>query len=223
MPEESWGTELNERSGGTECSDPAIAELLGSWELGLLAREEADRFEAHVLVCGACFEELYANAELVERLKGRGELGERLPGPSSAPQRSNRRLWAGALAASVLIVAVLGLLAPWEAGRDDPPRTRGVASDSVVLAQAPIGVVERPARLEWVPVPDALRYELRVEDDRGRSLGSIVVERSPAELPPKLRDELRAGRRFYWQVEAISAGDVRTRSALTEFTVLRSP
>ena len=48
------------------CTDPAVGKLIHAYELNTLPDEDADRFEAHLLVCDYCFNEVTLFAERAE-------------------------------------------------------------------------------------------------------------------------------------------------------------
>ncbi len=206
----------------TPCREPALQGLLGSWELGLLADEEALRVEAHVLSCDACFEDVHANARVAEGLRSRAVGRGAAPRPSVSRRRGGHRSrLLAALAASVLLVAVLGVLAPWDAGEDESPSTRGPEAAAPGRVLAPIGEVALPERLDWAPVPSAHEYRVRISTSRGLLAWETTVEAPPAELPRDAREALIPGATYYWQFEAVGDEGVLAKSPLTGFSVER--
>ncbi len=51
------------------CTNQELGALLHAYELNLLAGDELDRFEAHILECRACYEELADMVEVAEALR----------------------------------------------------------------------------------------------------------------------------------------------------------
>ena len=56
------------------CTNPKMRKLMGRYEFGLLSSEEQREFEAHLLECEACFEELYSMTPVVQRMKENPDL-----------------------------------------------------------------------------------------------------------------------------------------------------
>jgi hypothetical protein len=55
------------------CQDPELGRLIAAYEMGLLEEKEQARFEAHLSICPACLEELYAQAPAAAALTGEPE------------------------------------------------------------------------------------------------------------------------------------------------------
>lgn len=202
------------------CQEPALERLLGSWELGLLSSEEALRVEAHVLGCDACFESVYASAPVAERLTSlAGRHEEAARPPTSRPRGRRRSMLLRGLAASILIAAVLAVLAPWEVGENAGSGTRGAVEPGPGKPLTPIGEVARPERLEWEPVPGARDYRVRLSTARGLLVWEATVESPPAKLPQEVREALAPAATYYWQFEALGGEDVLAKSPLTGFNV----
>jgi len=53
----------------TECKNPEIGRMIGRYEFDLLTPDEKAQFEAHVLECDACFQELHAFSPAVRTIK----------------------------------------------------------------------------------------------------------------------------------------------------------
>jgi len=56
------------------CSDPKIGELITLYEFDGLARDDRRKFEAHLLSCDYCFQNLYALSPVIERMRGNPRL-----------------------------------------------------------------------------------------------------------------------------------------------------
>ena len=127
----------------TSCTDPRSGALLHAYELGILSEEDTQRFEAHLIVCDSCFEEVKrftARSDLlrtdVEVRRALAKAGgwdhERQP----AVRRIWRHLWPDApLAFKPAIVYLLALLLIYPAYlglRSDDTAIRNVQSISLV-------------------------------------------------------------------------------------------
>jgi len=212
-----------------KCTDQEKAKLIGSYELGLLSREEKERFEAHLLECDACFQDLYELSPAVAMLREEGmvpsgEMG--LSDETEVPRGDGgsfpwaRRRWvyvvSGVAAAGLACVLAIWALFPGE----EPSRLRGPEQGSV-LVYAPKGEVPRPVEIDWAPVPAARSYEVRIHTSGGRLVWREQVDGPPAGLPDGVRESLDPRETYFWQVEAIAEDGTRWKSRLVRFTVRR--
>lgn len=202
------------------CTDPAKGELRGSFELGVLSSEEKQEFEAHLLECDHCFEDLYRSAPVAELVRERklapeGEITEEV----SRPLGGGIRSWALAVATVVVLVAaflVFRSLGPPK----ETERLRGTES-GVIVVFAPIGDVPLPTELDWKIVPGAVAYDLRIQTSSGTVVWEGTAKEPPAVLPDAVREELEPGRTYFWEVEAYSEGGTRWSSRPTRFSIWR--
>jgi len=57
-----------------DCTDPKIGELITLYEFDELARDDRRKFEAHLLSCDYCFQNLYALSPVIKRMRGNPRL-----------------------------------------------------------------------------------------------------------------------------------------------------
>ena len=213
------------------CTDPGTGSMVGSYELGVLTGTEKRRFEAHLLQCDHCFQELY-RAESVASLVREERLapdepkgGDRDPAETDKTARAVRpagrgfRFWA--VAAATVVAAAAAFLVFRSLGPpDDTERLRG-SEEAAIVVFAPIGTVPAPNELDWKVVPGADAYELRILTPSGELVWEGTTSEPPAQLPDSVREMLRPGETYFWQVEAISKSGERWRSQPTRFSVWR--
>jgi hypothetical protein len=169
--------------------------------LALVRREGAEprRLETldHVMACAACRGEF----ELLRSIERAGEQAGavRAPARASRPTLAWRQVAPFALAASVLLVAGVGV---WrQLVRPDGPEVERGASDSVtLLAPGSDDVVSAPVRFAWRAVPGARRYELEVLDADGTPVYALTTGDTIAVLPDVSR--LTRGAEYHWWVRA---------------------
>lgn len=160
---------------------------------------ERGRIEAHLASCEACRSELADAARLVATLPRR-----RVPGQ-----------WLAAVAAAAVILVVAW---PRDVGdRAAVHREAPVAATILPRGLAPTGQVDIPLRLTWSSVPNANNYRVRIFDEQG----SVVFQRETADTVAGVPDaiRLRAGRRYFWNVEARAGFDRTVASELIEFSL----
>lgn len=99
----------------SKCTDVRIGARLHAYELGLLEGEDLDQFEAHLLECPVCCEDLYAREQTVrlllesehirEAVRDSGEMGKQQPNRlAGAGETPARRFRLFALAAAVVLL-----------------------------------------------------------------------------------------------------------------------
>jgi hypothetical protein len=197
-------------------------ELAGYLDRDLSATERQS-VERHLDGCDECRAELVAVAGLVDRWNAGDTRSQ--PAPSVPGRLSRRRSWRGpmgvvGLAAAAALAALL-LVVPGpepfaEAGRDrERLSTEGVAP---LRTHAPTdaGAVGRDdLRFAWADQgTDSYRLTITAED--GGLVWSVTLADTLAVPPDTLH--LEPGARFFWYVDAMSAGVV-ARSGVRSFTV----
>jgi hypothetical protein len=194
------------------------AELAGylDGDLGATERQGAER---HLDTCDECRAELVAVAGLVGGWNGGANPSEHAP--SATGHRSwHRRLRLTGLAAAAAVAALL-LVVPGpepfveDGGGRDRFGTEGVAPLRIHFP-LDAGVVGRDdLRFAWADQgSDSYRLTLTAED--GGLLWSVTLADTLATPPRSLH--LEPGARFFWYVDAMSAGVV-ARSGARSFTV----
>jgi hypothetical protein len=214
------------------CSDPKTGKLIGSYELGLLSGEEKSLFESHLLGCDACFEDLYRMSPVAGRLREgeaapEGEMdlsaesGEADERRATGVRPTARSLFPMnwpylAAAAAVVVVVLLGVRFLLPGGEGE--RLRGTDEVSI-LVFSPVGEVPPPGELQWKTVPGSSSYRVRILTEGGEIVWEATVDEPPALLPALVRESLRTGGTYFWEVEARADDGTRWESGPTRFTI----
>ncbi len=157
---------------------------------GELSGQDLESLATHLRSCGACGDGMAVTAELVAQSEPR-VLAWR-------PRRIGRAV-AGitALAAGLLLFLNHRESAPRDGA--DPVVSRGEFPAGATIR--PVSKEEQPAadaRLQWTPVPGAVRYRVQVSTENLRAVLDRTLAETSLTLPPGLGTE-----RLLWQVEAL--------------------
>ena len=167
--------------------------------------EQRARLESHLARCADCRAEIRDAERIIASL------------PVNRSWRRRGAFSAAAVAAALLIVAVLPR--PGSERSSLQHREAAVATTISPVSLAPVRHVESLGAFIWRSVPHASRYEVRVFDVNG-----FVVwheETTDTTLRAPVAAGIRAGRPYYWRVQANVGYDRRVTSELAEFTVQR--
>ncbi len=208
---------MNHEDAPKDCRDPELGRLLAGHELGLLTPEERRRFDEHVYACDACFAELYAMDPATKILR------HARPALRAAPGR-RRWLAVAAVAAAAIVVSVVSVVSVVVVRVSREPdefRPRGGDAQAAILVRGPHGTVDRPELLDWMPVPGARGYDLRLRSASGELIWSGRVDEPPACLDEGTRRRLSPGWGFEWEVVATTEDGTTWTSDITRFTVRR--
>lgn len=205
-----------------ECLSPETFERAMAGDMNSFERE---RMVSHLTACSDCAREYRA----VRSLRSRFELplsgGE--PPPVPRPARLWERLfasgWRTAAALSAIILAVAASLVLWSNSRQEyipQPTERGGMTRSFTVEPSDKAVLdETPRRFVWSAVERATSYRVRLYDYESTLLWeSPPVSDTSIILPETVRDNLRAGKPFYWQV-TIQEGIESRRSDVFQFAM----
>jgi hypothetical protein len=208
----------------TGCPRGEVRELAADYLAGHLSAAQAKRFEAHVIACPTCWQEVERALELRAAFQGSSAqvrpLGPRHGSGGAALEHGPRRRWLGArelaLAAAAL-VAGLGL-AHWVSLPTSPPPRVVRGEDSIPL-QVHVAAAGR-IEISWPAVADADLYLFRLFTGDGE----LLLERTLAEpglvLEPDLL-ALPAGEPLFARVEALDG--LRRRRAVSRLEPLPAP
>ena len=157
------------------------------------------RIEAHLASCAECRDELVDATRILATL----------------PRRHRVSAWIAATAAAAIVFMLVLPRDTRDAGTEhrEAPVTATVAPQAV----SPVGFVDSAPTLRWTSVPHADRYQVRIFS----AGGSVLWERETNDTTIAVPDSVgvRAGRAYYWKVEAQAGFDRRAASELIEFSV----
>lgn len=169
---------------------------------GAMKAEERARIQSHLATCAECRDEVSDAARIIATLP-----------------RARAARWRVALPAAGIAAMLLVFLWP-RADRDNAvPQHRESAVTTTVapVIVAPIGPVSVADVFTWTSVPHASTYSVRVFD----SDGSVIWQRETTDtvLIPPPASTIRAGRSYYWKVEARTGFERSTSTDLVEFSI----
>jgi hypothetical protein len=213
------------------CTDIKIRKLIGSYELGLLSKEERLMFENHLLECQTCFQNLYRIAPITNLIRDRklapsqkidlqeeddeAELSP--PAKKSKPFRFLSKKWVFS-AASVLSVLALILVIIWFQGpKGETERLRG-HDDVSILVVSPVGVVTALKEIRWKPVAGVDSYDVKIYNEAGNLVWEGSAKKTYIFLPESVIEILFQGGAYFWQVEAQTEGG-RLKSQMIRFWI----
>jgi hypothetical protein len=162
---------------------------------GRLSADERRRTEAHLADCAPCAEEVVA----VARLAG--------------PRRSFRR-WLPAAAVAAALVGIAVLLPPGKPG-SDVVRDGGSGPKIAVVVPPDGGTVAGRPSFVWRRVEGASTYRLTVTGESGDSIWAMTTADTSLAVPREVT--LRAGKRYYWYVDALLSDGGSLSTGILEF------
>jgi hypothetical protein len=208
---------------------PAL-DVLGRYADGALPPVERADIATHVGGCASCQSELalletFVAGEVRDNEQGavraivaelrRGESAIFAQGAAPEIRQPRVALFGSLRHAMSLATVLLALVAGYFLLNTTRPR---VPSDAVsdggairsltVELRAPIGdVIAAPQRLEWRPVPGAVRYRVRLMEVDRRELWSIDTAAATADLPEPIQALAVPAKTLLWQVTAYNAAN----------------
>lgn len=214
------------------CKDQDISKLIGSYELGLLSKEEQRRFEDHLLDCESCFQSLYRTAPIANMIREKRlapneniELADEeeeksLPEPHSKSRLIHilRRPWVFSMA-GITIVLLIALIVIWVQGPGrETERLRGFDEVSILVI-SPVGEVTELSELKWKVIAGVESYEVSIYTEAGDLVWKESVQGSIAILPDSIREALIPGGSYSWQVEALTDEGEHLKSQWVQFRI----
>jgi hypothetical protein len=188
-----------------------------------LSDTERQRVERHLDVCDPCREELVAVAGLLDGPHAEAVGTE--PTPVARPRPSRSRSWRGplgliGLAAAAAIAGLLLVVPASEQLVHDGQDRERIGPEGVPSLRTHVpsdgGVVD-PGALHFVWADHAAdSYRLTMTAEDGGLVWSVTLADTMAVPPDTL--QLEPGARFFWYVDAMSAGVV-ARSGVRSFLV----
>lgn len=169
---------------------------------GALSSSERERIESHLATCAECRDEIADAGRIIATL------------PRSRPVRRGVIVSAAGIAAMLLV-----FLWP-RADRDLTTRQHRESAVTTTIPPtviAPVGRVDAVDRFIWSAVPHTGFYDVRVFDPDGSVVWQSQTRDTVFTLPPTVG--LRAGRTYYWKVEAHTGFDRSTSTELVEFSI----
>ncbi len=163
---------------------------------------ERARIESHLVTCAECRAEVSDAARIIATL------------PRSRGARRSLIVSAAGIAAMLLV-----FLWP-RVDRDNTGRQHRESAITTTVSPvilAPVGVVESASAFTWSSVPHASRYNIQVFDSEGSVLWRGETADTVLVSPPGVT--LKAGRPYYWKVEAQTGFERSASTDLVEFSI----
>lgn len=196
------------------CEIVATEDLIARYVSGILSAGGLERFEAHLVLCARCQEEVTLAAAVGHQLNRAGPEARRVG-------RFRRTLLAasfgGALAAAAALVLVLRPAGMEPGTPIEEHRSTDARSDAPIPI-SPIGGVVSGVKLHWLGSASADRYRVTVVDGDGDLVWQAEVADTVAVLPRDVG--LRPGVDYFWRVEARSGFQRWQASDFVEFHIL---
>jgi len=188
-------------------------------------------FEEHYFNCRVCFRELERRNELISVVKLKGadilQTNEREAETESRPKLKN--LFAGltikqwslaAVSAAVIFIAILGVLPD---STSEVPHfyvnSDTVRGDTLNLISPVINIDRVPSVFNWESQGEDVEYVISLYNHE--LLWTTSTRDDSVRVPESVRDRMRAGERYSWQVKAFSSqGNLLSISSRVHFTLL---
>ena len=205
--------------------------LIDDYLFNRLSEEKKDEFEEHYFNCFSCFAKLQKRDELITVVKREGEtIFQELPEREKTKKVSwlekalasiSPKQWAlAAASAALVLVVVLGVIPHFKSSTpqftiDDDL----VRSGSITLISPIIEVADLPSEFRWEKAGEDLKYRVYLYDKE--LLWTGMTELTSIEIPVNIRNLLKSGVTYSWQVKAFSSeGTLVYVSKRTEFSII---
>jgi hypothetical protein len=205
--------------------------LIDDYLYNRLSEEKKEEFEEHYFNCFSCFSKLKERDELITVVKHEGETifqdklehekARKVTWYNKVLASISPKQWAltAASAALVLIIA-LGIIPHFKSSTpqftiDDDL----VRSGSIKLISPIIEVADLPSEFRWQKAGEDLKYRIYLYDKE--LLWTGTTELTSLEIPVNIRNLLKSGVTYSWQVKAFSSeGTLVYVSKRTEFSII---
>lgn len=168
----------------------------------LASPTERARIESHLATCAECRAEVVEAAHIIDTL------------PRARTTR--RAVWISAAGIAAMLLVFLWPRTDRQLA-DQRHRETPITTTIAPQILGPAGTVESAKVFTWSSVPHADRYELRVFDSDGGVVWESTTTDTTVSLPPTIT--LRAGRSYYWKVQAQTGFDRSASTDLVEFSL----
>jgi len=173
-------------------------------------RAEPDRtdFEAHLLTCATCREEVRLGMVV------RAELG--------APKRRGRSWWWVGVGAAAAVLILFVARPPFRSNPDGTVKRGGTEGLPAVTAISPAAEAVLPAepvRFVWHSAGPNVQYRLTVTNQQGDVVWSFGTADTAAVLPASVR--VQRSDPYFWYVDALLPDGRSATSRVQRFNVAR--
>jgi tetratricopeptide (TPR) repeat protein len=212
-----------------ECTNPHLGQLIVRYDLGALGESEREPFAAHLLLCDACYEEVYSMAPIMAALRQRraaierGEIVGDRARVQAAIESTVSPFWLtrpAILVAASLLMAVGAVLFAIQLARQ--PSTQDIAQPAEPMAPAPDVAANLSSAGTALEIPKAVyapaRRPLVLRDDTSATAfeqammayqqNNFAAAAEQLEVVSRLEPE-HVEAHLYWGVSLLLAGQDR--------------
>jgi len=203
--------------------------LIDDYLTDRLTESQREEFENHYFNCSPCFQKMEERNELIAVVKAKGEsIFKELETETSRPSTFVNRLvssltpkqWAvAALSACALLIIALGvapsLKSPTPQFMIDNQVVRG---GSLTLISPVIDMQSIPTEFKWDNLGEGVEYKISIYN--GELLWTETTESNSISLPDTIKQSMKAGERYSWEVKAFSKqGSLIAVSSRVQFKI----
>jgi hypothetical protein len=204
------------------CEAVQDGDLVARYVTDRLDPDALEEFEAHMLTCDRCQDEVRLALALQEELPAQVGDASVLAGAARRPRRLPLAAVGTGLAAAaaLLLVLVLPRSANLPTGLPDHRAPSGIETPAELapVPLAPVGAVERVSDLIWSRVDGANRYRVTLLDEGGNVVWESETPDTTIAIPPA--QSLASGTTYFWKVDARFGFERWLASDVAEFRLL---
>lgn len=190
-------------------------DLIDHYLLNKLNQEEKEKFEEHYFNCPSCFQKMTERDELISVIKNKGDyiFQERKTADQPSKLRSLEKIfafftptrWAVVATATVIMLVVIFAVIP-QLKTSSPQffiNEDIVRSKSITLISPVIDINEVPSQFRWKSLGKNVHYKIYLYNDE--LLWTTETENDYITLPQEVKENMRSGEQYSWQVKAFSS------------------
>lgn len=199
--------------------------------LNRLSENKRDLFEEHYFNCPSCFNKIAERDEIISVIKNKGDVifkeeyaQEEIKEVTFLEKITSfltPKQWAiTAISAALLLVIVFGVIPNIKSGTPqffiNEDRVRG---ESITLISPVIDIQDVPSKFEWKKLGKNVEYKIYLFDN-GNQLWNTATKENFIVLPEKVKELLKSGKKYSWQVKAFSPeGTLTSVSSKVQFKI----
>ncbi|MFQ6084022.1 MAG: zf-HC2 domain-containing protein [Candidatus Aminicenantia bacterium] len=215
-----------------KCLDEEFRKLLTPYLAGILNPQDKEQFEAHLLECSACREEIDLTEKLLAVIGENKEeilarLGEKAFSKESFLEKmynffTIRKLVS--IGAALLLISVITLI--YQLTQIKAPQIsehlsfQEIRGRNIEIFQ-PFGELNTsPKTIKWMKVKKAENYSIQIQDEEGNIVWQATSIQNYVELPFFIQEKIEIGKSYYIKIKAFSdQGDLIVGSEKIAFKV----
>ena len=194
-------------------------DLIDSYLLNKLEREERENFEEHYFNCQRCFEKMVGREELMNVVKNKGQM---IFADEERQEEKKEvlfiekilsfltpRQWAYAAVSVALVLIVLLNVVPLLKKTPQPPffldldKEERIRGESISLISPVIDIKTVPSQFMWAPLGNDVEYKISIYFNH-QPFWTNTTKENTISLPEDVKNRMEASRKYSWQVKAFS-------------------